>query len=527
MKRYLLIILYCLSASFLFPENITILPFENQTGEDSLKSIVMNMEDITAMNLLLLDDYTLLDAPGFQIAHELNELKSFAEYSKSRLLIIGEQYYRDNELIIGISMYDDLVKNMVFEERHEVPSILDSFEITDGIVLRLMTKIVGNEVHFASFNLEKTGSDADYLIFLNGIKVGENSTEINNIISGKYFLKIVTKRNGVEEILFEKEIELNHSTVETYSFNIPETGESEMVLQSGMSLDFSDLQLGDRIGIETIDGFIYEGSAVEISNGEYLVMELPSGAKVKVPEEKITVYENISEEERTRLEEERIALLERKKNRVRNARLGIAFGPLYYPDSGYWMGPSGASFDIFSGIEANLSIDIKEHHSLLFSFSQHGYWGDYPILKTDHGTAEGSEYNVNVYQDTRKEWLAGYGYRLNLSKILMLRPSLYCGVLEESRHAEFVNTTLDLSEWYDQREYDLKFTIPALVGSMDVFFFYSSMVSFSVSGRYYYTFYGAENDFTAEIPGTSEEYTVNFDSSYNSFSLRLAAHFSF
>ncbi len=531
MKKLILIVIYCLTAALLFSENITILPFENHTGNDTLNPIVENMEEITTMNLLLLNDHTLLDAPGFRISHEPGDLESFSDYSNSTFLIMGEQFYRDDMLIIGISMYDSRMKSMIFEEQHEVPSLLDSFEITDGIILSLISKIRGREVQFASFNLEKSGADADFQVFLNDVRVGENSTEVKNIITGEYLLKVVTRRNGFPETLFEEHIILQTGAVETYVFHIPEAG-ATVVAAAGVVLDLEDLQPGDQVHIETVDGYIYDGTISDIDEGKSLTVGLSSGAKAVVALEKMTLFENRSREERIIAIEERQLKIERWKNRTKRVRIGMAIGPMYYPESGNWSGPSGASFDFFTGAEFNLAIDFLDHHSLLFSYSRHGYWGDYPLVQTESGTTDDSsyDYKVRVHQDTRNEFLLGYGYRFNLTDKITVRPSLYGGVIKETLQIEYENTTLDMDEWYDQGEYGLEYLRPAIVGSLDVFFFYNSFASLSVSARYCGILHNVsmgDDDFSVEIPGTAEKVEVKYDYGMDTFSLRFGVHLAF
>ncbi len=194
----------------------------NTEGDERYDIICNTVTDTVKLTLRLMGRYKVTSVVGVDAYGGIEGVKEYAEENRLDNIIFGKAYRgEEGDMVFEMSVYDRGEGEVTITEEERAGSIFEIFGAADALVVSLVEEFSGMHVGFGTVELENTGEEGDFEVYIDGVFVIGNDFKIENVFNGKRTVEVRQKRMLKEEVIFKREVEIYEEKVVRVYFHIP------------------------------------------------------------------------------------------------------------------------------------------------------------------------------------------------------------------------------------------------------------------------------------------------------------------
>ena len=210
-------------------ERVFVLVPENKSSDPIYSSICHTVEELFSFTLTLLGDYEVMTDKELQLS-TLDDLSSFADEQEIDKILFGELNSNPNgSIVISMSLFEREAGGVTAVSKGVSQSLLEVFDVTDSILIKLMKEFSDISIGFGSLVLSNMGETGAYRIYLDGKWIGADQSLalLDKVLNKNYLLEVRQTRFGSDTVIHTSEIEILDRKETVRTFSVPYLTPSE------------------------------------------------------------------------------------------------------------------------------------------------------------------------------------------------------------------------------------------------------------------------------------------------------------
>lgn len=181
---------------------------ENRTGQATYESLADTIRRTVILTLTLIDRYEVMDE---NVPVGDDPVRQADAIPADTLLWGGVEIDGQGRIALELTIFDRLEERIVLSQTGTAPSLLDVFDTADTLVGEVIGSFSGVRVGFGSIRLDVSGQ-GNYLVYLDGTRVGENVVTLERILSGEYRVRVEQDLPDGYRTILDQELVLAENT---------------------------------------------------------------------------------------------------------------------------------------------------------------------------------------------------------------------------------------------------------------------------------------------------------------------------
>lgn len=201
-------------------EEILLVDLEFPEGDALSESLATTVSNTVALNLSLALDQPVRRSAFLAPTVALERSRTFMREQGLDHMIYGA-VERDERgsLLVTIRAWSELHEQPLVEFEEEITELVAVFDAADEIVDRFVEELTGEQFEFATVEFENTGVEEEYVVYVDGRRVGSDLTE-SSIPTGTRDIAIFQPSTVGELLVHREEVEVGTDSSTTVSFEL-------------------------------------------------------------------------------------------------------------------------------------------------------------------------------------------------------------------------------------------------------------------------------------------------------------------